>query len=463
MIRIDNLKLQNFRCFEDCEVAFEPDMTVFVARNGQGKTAILDSLALALGLFVDTISGTNTWRGFQKRDVRRIREGESTVAPKGYVLFEAEAEIDGHNLSWRRWMRTDAKREVTSKSEAKPLIGKSKEIHARLEAKDGGDELILPLIAYYGTGRRWQNKNESAAQPNLKVVNERCLGYHDCLSGTAGYDLFVDWYRRTFELLSEKKDTPRGQIIPTPVTGYVKANRPELLLAAVNQAVNSVLDEETNWHGLHWDKMDGLVLEHPTHGTLPMDFLSDGIRNTAALVADVAHRCARLNPQLEEPAKETPGILIIDEMDLHLHPEWQQRIVEMLRAAFPRVQLILSTHSPQVLSTVYAKQIRVVRPVDDKLTIKPQEFQTRGIESADVLHRIMGVDPAPQVQEAAWLIEYRALIEEGRDDSQEGQELRNKLIAHFRSEHPVMLDCDRLIRFSRFKRKQADGGTADDA
>jgi predicted ATP-binding protein involved in virulence len=75
MIRIDNLKLHNFRCFEDCEVAFEPDLTVFVARNGQGKTAILDGVALALGLFVDTISGTNNWRGFQKRDVRRIRQG----------------------------------------------------------------------------------------------------------------------------------------------------------------------------------------------------------------------------------------------------------------------------------------------------------------------------------------------------------------------------------------------------
>jgi predicted ATP-binding protein involved in virulence len=383
MIRIDNLKLHNFRCFEDCEVAFEPDLTVFVARNGQGKTAILDGVALALGLFVDTISGTNNWRGFQKRDVRRIRQGDSTVTPDGFVLFEAEAEIDEQNLSWRRWMRNDAKREVTSKSEAKPLIGKSKEIHARLEANDGGDDLILPLIAYYGTGRRWQNGDEKAARPATNVVNERCLGYADCLGGTASYGLFIDWYERTFTSLSER----------TPVTGTKKTNRPEFLLAAVNRAIQSVLEPETGWRGLYWDTDDRqLILEHPIHGQLPLDFLSDGVRNTAALVADVAHRCARLNPQLEDAAKETAGILIIDEVDLHLHPEWQQRIVEMLRSTFPKLQLIFTTHSPQVLSSVYAKQIRVVRFVDGVVSIQQPTFQTRGVESADVLAAIMGVE-----------------------------------------------------------------------
>src|SRR5262245_18818184 len=138
MIRLDHLKLHNYRCFEDSEIGLEPDLTVFVARNGQGKTAILDAVALALGLFVDTVSGTATWGGFRKRDIRRIREGEETVTRPGHVAFEADAEIDGQELSWRRWMRNDAKQERTSKSEAKPLIGASEAIFARLAAKDEG-------------------------------------------------------------------------------------------------------------------------------------------------------------------------------------------------------------------------------------------------------------------------------------------------------------------------------------
>jgi predicted ATP-binding protein involved in virulence len=454
MIRFDNLKLHNFRCFEDCEVAFEPDMTVFVARNGQGKTAILDAVALALGLFVDTISGTSTWRGFQKRDIRRVREGESTVTPEGFVQFAADAVIDGHNLSWRRWMRTDAKRAVTSKGDAKPLIGKSKEIHARLAANDRGDDLNLPLIAYYGTGRRWQNGDEKSVRPDPNVVNERCLGYSDCLSGTASYSLFIDWYERTFTSLGKR----------TPVTGARKTDRPEFLLAAVNRAIESVLEPETGWRGLYWDADDRqLILEHPIHGQLPLDFLSDGVRNTAALVADVAHRCARLNPQLEDAAKETAGILIIDEVDLHLHPEWQQRIVEMLRSTFPKLQLIFTTHSPQVLSSVYAKQIRVVRFVDGVVNIQQPTFQTRGVESADVLAAIMGVDPVPHVDEAIWINDFKNMIETGTHESETGAMLKNKLIQHFGLQHPLMLDCDRLIRFTRFKARQVDGGDAGNA
>jgi predicted ATP-binding protein involved in virulence len=454
MIRFDRLKLHNYRCFEDCEVRFEPDLTVFVARNGQGKTAILDAVALALGLFVDTVSGTATWGGFKKRDIRRVREAEKTVTSTGFVQFEAEAEIAGHNLSWRRWMRTDAKQERTSKSDAKPLIGASQEIHTRLAGKDGGGDLVLPLIAYYGTGRRWQNGDEKLAGRALKVVNERCLGYADCLSGTASYSLFVNWYENTFTSLSER----------TPVTGIFKANRPEFLLAAVNRAVDNVLKPETGWEGLRWDLASRqLVLEHPVHGHLPMDYLSDGVRNTAALVADVAHRCARLNPQLEDAAKNTPGVLLIDEVDLHLHPEWQQRIVEMLQSAFPKLQLILTTHSPQVLSTVFVKQIRVVRFADGQMGIREKDFQTRGVESVDALREIMSVNPAPDVPEATWLNKYRALIEEGRDESEEAQALRAKLLDHFGERHPLILDCDRLARFVRFKKKRVDGEDAKNA
>jgi predicted ATP-binding protein involved in virulence len=459
MIRFNHLKLHNFRCFEDCEVGFEPDLTVFIARNGQGKTAILDAVALTLGLFVDTISGTNTWKGFQKRDVRRIREGENTVVPTGFVQFEMDAEIDGHDLSWRRWMKTDATREITSKKDAKPLIGISEKIHNLLARNKESDELILPLVAYYGTGRRWYNGKERSARPFLNVVNERCLGYNDCLSGTASYSMFVDWYRRTFESLSPK-DTSKGKLILNPTTGHVQANRPEVLLAAVNRAVETVLEPETDWGGLFWDTDDRqLILKHPIHGQLPLDYLSDGIRNTAALVADVAHRCARLNPQLEDAAKETAGILIIDEVDLHLHPEWQQRIVEMLRSAFPKLQLIFSTHSPQVLSSVYAKQIRVVRVVDGEASIKQPTFQTRGVVSADILAAIMGVDPVPKVEEAEWLSEYRAFIEQGQFGSDKALALRHKLISHFGEQHPLMLDCNRLIRFTQFKlKKNFEGG-----
>jgi predicted ATP-binding protein involved in virulence len=451
MIRLDGLRLNNFRCFEDCTIEFRPDLTVLVARNGQGKTALLDAVALALGLFVDTVAGTTQWHGFNRPDIRRFRNDEQVMTPAGYIQFEATAEIEGHHVSWRRWMRGDSDRARTSKKDARPLTGIAQELHERLgaEAAHQPNNFALPLVSYYGTGRQWNQKATKAKRSTVTPENQRCIGYVDCLAGSANFGLFVDWYEAMF--LAAAK---------APVTGVQQANRPERLLAAVNLAVESVLQPETGWTGLYWDHAEKqLMLQHPIHGRLPLSFLSDGVRNTVALVADVAHRCARLNPHLgENAAHMTPGILLIDEVDLHLHPEWQQSIIRMLGAAFPHLQLVVSTHSPQVLSTVDVSAIRVVRFLNGSVQVSTPQFQTKGVESADVLAFIMGVDPVPKVPEAKWLSDYRALIEEGQLDGEAATILKKRLLAHFGPQHPLMLECDRLIRFSQFKRRRAAEG-----
>jgi predicted ATP-binding protein involved in virulence len=123
-----------------------------------------------------------------------------------------------------------------------------------------------------------------------------------------------------------------------------------------------------------------------------------------------------------------------------------------LREAFPKIQFIVTTHSPQVLSTVDKESIRILRMRDGIATVETPKFQTRGVESADVLAFIMGVHPVPQVEEARLLSEYRARIEEYKADTPEALEMRRRLIEHFGDQHPIMIDCDRLIRFQNFKR-----------
>jgi predicted ATP-binding protein involved in virulence len=165
-----------------------------------------------------------------------------------------------------------------------------------------------------------------------------------------------------------------------------------------------------------------------------------------------------LNPHLKEnAARETPGVLLVDEVDMHLHPRWQQLIVGLLGKAFPSLQVVLSTHSPHVLSTVNKESIRVVRIEDGESEIETPEFQTRGVISADVLTAVMGVDPTPQVTEAELLRRYRALIEDGAAESAEAQQLRNTLNSHYGEKHPVIVDCDRLIRFQAFRAKRTEG------
>lgn len=272
--------------------------------------------------------------------------------------------------------------------------------------------------------------------------------YVDCLQPASTFGALAQW----FEAMSRESQRERADGVTSP-------HQPTARLLAVRRAVDAVL-AQVGWSQLAWDFVrEEIVARHPTQGQLPVSMLSDGVRGVLAMVADLAHRCARLNPHLgaDAPA-QTEGVVLVDEVDMHLHPAWQQTILATLRAVFPRVQWVVTTHSPQVLSTVHSAHIRVLPddPVRDGVRTPMQ--QTRGVESAEVLATVMGVDPVPHVEEAQWLSDYRAKIADGEADTAEAQTLRARLDAHFGAQHPVMIDCDRLLRFQAFRLRRAQTG-----
>lgn len=152
-------------------------------------------------------------------------------------------------------------------------------------------------------------------------------------------------------------------------------------------------------------------------------------------------------------------MLLIDEVDMHLHPEWQQVVLLNLAQAFPAMQFIVTTHSPQVLSTVSSNCVRILRTEIDPesanriTTVTEPHWQTRGVASSDLLARIMGVDPVPDVPEAVWVAEYQALIQQDLQDQPEGHVLRAELEAHFGADHPIIRECDRLVRLQGIKQR----------
>jgi predicted ATP-binding protein involved in virulence len=157
-------------------------------------------------------------------------------------------------------------------------------------------------------------------------------------------------------------------------------------------------------------------------------------------------------------ATETDGIVLIDEVDMHLHPAWQQTVLASLKEAFPRIQFIVTTHSPQVLTSVSAECIRLLqRDVDaasgkQKTIVRQFYVQTQGVASSTILAEVMGTDPIPDVEPAHWLSEYKALIEQGLNEVPDGSALRSKLEDHFGKAHPLLLECDRLIRLQSFRK-----------
>lgn len=456
-LRLDQLKITNFRCFGTCEVNLHPKLTVLVAENGQGKTGILDAVAIALGPIVDQLAGTRQWDGVSAGDVRKTRLADGEMAANSPTTIVAEGMFDGEILRWSLTRTSASIRSRTSTSQLKTLRLRTKAVRERLDNNATGEHHIqspLPLIAYYGTGRLWAEERLTITRRrNSEAPIGRRSGYLDFASSTSSFKTFSSWYGdMAFQLRS------------STLTAVNADDSPARFLSCVRQAVSVVL-EPTGWSTLDWEwiaplrdtgdrwRREGyVVLEHVHHGRHPLSRMSDGVRNTVALVADIARRCVRLNPQLGEAAAQlTPGVLLIDEIDMHLHPGWQQQVVELIQQAFPLLQFIFTTHSPQVLSTVSRESIRIISISNGDCTLDLPQYQTRGVESADVLARVMGVHSIPQMEETHWLSRYRSLIQQGSHEIPEAIDLWDRLLDHFGSEHPVMQEIDALKRFQHFK------------
>ena len=170
-----------------------------------------------------------------------------------------------------------------------------------------------------------------------------------------------------------------------------------------------------------------------------MTQLSDGVRNLLGMVADVAFRCCKLNPHIGP--KGSHGLVLIDEVDMHLHPAWQQRVLLSLLAAFPQVQFVVTTHSPHVVSTVPSECIRILTSEGARQPVR----QTEGLDSASVLAEVFDVDPEPPIEAVEMLRRYRALAQQGLADGEEARELRAKLEALLGASDPRLAAIDALI------------------
>ncbi len=437
---IESLLLRNFRRFAELAVDFHSELTVIVARNGQGKTSVLDGITVALGTFVGAFDMGKA-QHIEKSDARLARTNEF---PEGEVQYPVivEANFRGPDLHVRRELSGPKNKTTIRDAHAITEYGSQLQAQVRSGSLDP-----LPLVSYYGAGRLWKvHKNMERKQV---VSASRTMGYEDCLSPASNFVQCQQWMAKaTFAHLQEQVESDETR------AGVPMGDR----LFAIQQAVNHVLAEE-GWTDFRYSiAHEELTMSQPASGRLPVGMLSDGVRAMVSMVADIAFRCVRLNGYLgREAARQTQGIVLIDEVDIHLHPAWQQRVLRTLREAFPKLQFIVTTHSPQVLTSVDAS---CIRKIEDDLDGEGSMLyaravrvsqQTKGVASFDLLAEIMGVDPIPDVPEAHWVSNYHALIQQNLHMEQEGQALRLALERHFGVDHPVLRECDRLIRLQAYK------------
>ncbi len=449
-MRLTRLTLKNFRCFESLQIGFHPELTVLIAPNGSGKTTVLDAARVALWPFIKGFDlGSQTGKGatIQIPDVRLALQANGNMEPQLPGEIAAYGDWD-ENATGQSWVQSRGRikpgTNTLGDANTKRLTTFANEQEKRSRATQDA-EVILPLVSYLGTSRLWYEGRFTSTAEDVALNTSdysRTSGYLNCLSYTSSFKTFTAWYGWIFRSYREEQIRAIESQVPLSETGQ----RFAVVIEVIQRAVDALIKDATGWHGLEYKASQNqqLVMNHEHFGSMPVEMLSDGIRNAIAMVADLAFRAYKLNPHLGvDAARLTPGIALIDEVDMFLHPSWQQTIVVSLRQAFPRIQLIVSTHSPQVLTTVPSECIRILK--DGSVHSAPPGAE--GAEPGRLLKQVLGLqDMRPPAHQATKeLREYLSLVDQDQWDSPRARELRQRLDARDQGNEPELLEADLRI------------------
>lgn len=323
---LNRLRLENYRRFKDVEVKFAKRLSVLVGINGAGKSSILSALSALLSWYVRRLvspNGTGAGMPISDRDIQ-------TDALSCTIALAIEDA--GRGVSWSVSKTAKGAPIFDVRSDLKELTEYVKNLRTRkLES--------VPIIVAYTV-----NRNVLDIPLRIKKRHEFSVlsAYDDAFDRAADFRRFFEWFR-------ECEDVENERIADTLSTGGVPhlANNE---LTAVRRALSRFLPEFSDWK----IRRTPLRMEvKKDNAPLSVDQLSDGEKCMIALVGDLARRLVVANPMQEDPLLGT-GIALVDEIELHLHPEWQKSILPRLLQTFPNVQFVVTTHSPLVLAQLNA-------------------------------------------------------------------------------------------------------------
>ncbi|MCX4239896.1 AAA family ATPase [Paraliomyxa miuraensis] len=414
-MRIDRLELQNFRGFEHLVLELHPRLTLLIGNNGSGKSNALEGLAVGLSGWLLGLS--DMWRHarrFQRGDVRQALRKSTEVPslePRFPVAVTAIGCIDDEQVEWRRWVAgleetfyvDNGQHELAEVSHG---VNGIQDVARKYQNRLSGSEKVeLPVLAQYGTNRLRSAVVELGGQAGdrSQKLGSRLRGYEGGLTSAASYERFEAWMAwRTEASLQRLAELIKAGGPPKEVP-----RAPEL--EAMEQAVlGCVGGAKRFFYDVNHQE---LRLELDTGELVPFSQLSDGYRNLVAMVADITWRASQLNPHHgANAARDATGVVLIDELELHLHPAWQRRVIDDLLRTFPNLQFVATTHSPQVIASARPEHLWLLH---DGKAMRPGPIH--GKDSNAILRDIMGVGERPDWMRER-LAELARLIDDGALD-----------------------------------------------
>jgi len=431
-MKIRELQLTNYRAFgENPPFQFSDKFTVIAGNNGRGKTSILDSIALTLGKLIPQISiGRSGYPPILPKDVHRDAL---------FSLLKLKVICGEYPITFELKYDKENKKVKTNKLTASVRQAIKDSYWDSMEVDAGGRKPLIarynvaPIAVYYTTDRAWCRLPKKL--PKV-VPRGQAAAYTGALCNrTVNFKDFMVRFR-TQIILGEERN-------------YRLGNRS---VEAITSALYSVLD---GFSSLRVEEEPLRLLINKGDISLDLTQLSDGERSFLALICDLGRRLALANPMLDNPLHGF-GVVLIDELEMHLHPKWQREVVDKLRTAFPNIQFIATTHSPFVIQSLEAGEL---------INLDPEEFGEYADKSIeDIAENVMGVD-LPQKSERYLKMmeaaeEYFSLLRQPRPATAEAialsEQRLNELSAPF-SDDPAF---QALLKLEREVKRGGNGNAA---
>ena len=406
--QLREIRVDNYRCFEALKLPLEEDTTILFAENGGGKTALLT--ALAMGLAVFQVESPRTLNLNARRDPRmRTLDEKGRREPVGECKVTWTAAVgETESVTWSKKIQPASGR---TKNQHRPIL------EAMERVRVFGDR--WPLFAWYGVDRLGRQRGR---RRKVERKGDRWEAYDSSLDPNLDEAPLLQWLQDEIlgDVVRRQQEEPERFFHTAVMETTVRATR------SITSAWYDPVEQ-------------GPKVRFENGNVASWSELSDGYHVFIALVADIARRAVMLNAfdGADAPAR-VEGVVLIDELDLHLHPRWQRVALPALRSVFPRLQFVVTTHSPQILSSAENRQVR--RFFDARL--QEDHVFVEGRDTNAILREYMLTDDRDTEGTRA-LQALHDYIDQGH--RKEAEELYRELLAHWGDLDPDLIEAKVLL------------------
>jgi len=436
-MKIERLVLKNFRGIREMDLEFNEKLTVLIGPNGAGKSSILHAMALPLS---DVFKQPPYWEKGEMSGVKNsdILNGESSAQVEVFLKTHGKPDHPDFHLGFSRDESQGVDGTATSTLNKSPSVGQMEE-SLRRDRKSSGSLLAVRYLPERRIGR-------GHAEPVSADVLAPKFAYRSALTSGWGHRQFFSWFRKVQNADLQSLQVPWARALDMLKNG----EQPPGTNAHLHAARMSIADF-MHANALHYDFGENTFFVDKDGQTMSVNQLSDGEKGLLGLVGNLTYRLAVAYSHLtdaNELPREAEAVVMIDEMELHLHPKWQRTVVPRLLETFPNVQFIITTHSPQVLGEIHSKDIILLEDAPQGIQHGRFSREVHGMTSGHILEALMGARERTGGVEDA-IREASAAIE--RNDLQRAKELLAELSEDSR-------DIPELERIAmRIRREEAIG------